>query len=158
MRRGEELIGLPVITLNSGKIIGEVKDVIYIPVSRRLKGLLILREGYKFFLSTHNIHEIGRDVVTVESSDCLQESREMPGLGIKSEDNTLAGERVITDSGRELGMIADLVINEEDMEIAGFELSAGLVRDLLDGREMLSFNSDIRYGRDRLILKEHKEE
>ncbi|MFW5999330.1 MAG: PRC-barrel domain-containing protein [Halanaerobiaceae bacterium] len=158
LRRGEELIGLSVITLNGGKIVGEVKDVVYVPVSRRLKGLLIMREGNNFFLSAHNIHDLGRDVVIIENSDCLQECRDMPGLGIKCENNTLAGERVITENGRELGMVTDLVINEDDLEITGYELSAGLISDLLDGRNTISLESDIQYGRDRLILKNYKEE
>ena len=154
MKKGEELVGLSVMTVEKGDLLGEIVDVIYMPVSRKLVGFLITKDKNKYFIASHNIKEVGRDVVIVNDPDCLQECHEIPGMGIKCEGNTLAGQKVVTTSGRELGIVSDLVIDEKDLSVVGYEISSGLIQDLLEGRDILSLEKDIQYGKDGLILND----
>ena len=153
MRRAAEILGLPVIEEKSGEIIGEVHDVIFIPTSSRIKGLIV-EKGNKYLLQSHNINEIGEDAVIIKKGNVLQDYEKMPGIGVKEGENSLRGEKVITSSGREVGTVEDLVIDEETGEIIGYELSEGLIQDLLEGRNILEFSEELNYGKDALIIKD----
>lgn len=151
LRRVTEIIGLPVINLNSGEKIGEVDDVIFIPISKEIKGVLVKNKN-KYFVPNHNIHKIGEDAIIINNRNALQKFNKTFGIGIKNGDQNIIGEKVITKSGSEKGMISDLVIDENKQILIGYELSEGIIQDLLEGRNILSIEQDLYFGEDTLIL------
>ena len=151
MRRLAELLGLPVISRSNGEILGEVDDVIYLPTSSQIKGLVI-RSKEQYYTESNNIYKIGSDVIIINHSSLLTEYQKSPGIGITEDNGTILGETVITNDGKEIGAVNDLVIDENDYRVVGYEVSGGVIQDVLQGRNILSLDDDITYGKDALII------
>ena len=151
MRRMAELIGLPVISRSNGEILGEVDDLIYLPTSSQIRGLVI-KSTEQYYTESDNIYKIGSDVIILNHSSLLYEYQKAPGIGITERTGTIMGEPVITNDGKEIGAINDLVIDENDYRLVGYEVSGGVIQDVLQGRNILSLDDDITYGKDALII------
>ena len=154
MLKGRELISLPLITLNNRKQIGEIKDLIYNPLENKVAGYIVESGGWL------------RDSRVLLHSDIIR--REDEGIfvadesvikGIKSvnilkkmveEKRDIRGLRVECEDGRYLGVIQDLVLDETTGEITGYEISDGVIQDLLNGRVTIP-NAGISIGPDCII-------
>jgi uncharacterized protein YrrD len=146
-----ELLGLPVINRSNGEILGEVDDVIYRPVSSRILGLVI-RSKERYYTESDNIYKIGSDLIVLNHSSLVHEYQQSPGIGIAEQNGTVIGETVITSDGDEIGAVNDLVIDEKNYQLVGYEVSGGVIQDVLQGRNILSFDENITYGKDALII------
>lgn len=138
MLKGREILGLPVITLHEKKQLGEIKDLIYDPDQNKVLGYLVenggwLRDGRGFLHSDVIKREDGCLVVADESvirnigslselKAALESKKDVRGLPVERCD------------GRSIGVIQDLVLDEETGAITGYEISDGVIQDLLDGR------------------------
>lgn len=154
MLKGRELLSLPVVTLKDRKQIGEVKDLIYDHAGNRVIGYLVeaggwLRDG-KGFLHT--------DIVRRED-DCLIVNDELVVRNLSTipelaefihNKHDIRGLRVEHEDGHALGVIQDLVVDGETGEIMGYEVSDGIIQDLLDGRLTIS-TKEIRVNEDKVV-------
>lgn len=155
MIRGRELIGMPVFSLDRGKEIGEIKNLVFDPVQRRVTDL-ILREGGLFrrpeVVPFETIEHIGPDAVVMKPA--YSEKTEMDEIQqeeLKQSFN-LTGRRVVSENGRDLGTIYDLDINEETGEVFGFELTQGVFRDTSSGKKYIEFDHIRTIGEDAVIV------
>ncbi|ACL69329.1 PRC-barrel domain-containing protein [Halothermothrix orenii] len=158
MYKGIEIIGLPVVEINTGRVLGEVEDIIFSEFDGLVKGFVI-RNKNKYFLETHNINRIGEDAITVLSQDLLKPWEEHNTVEENEQtfqtlNNTIFGERVMTTSGKEVGKVKDLIIDENKNSVIGFELTEGVIQDLLEGRNLLPLSNNLIYGQDTLLLDE----
>ncbi|MFW5787584.1 MAG: PRC-barrel domain-containing protein [Halanaerobiales bacterium] len=64
----------------------------------------------------------------------------------------ILGNSVINTSGKELGVISDLLIDEKLGKIVGYELSGGVIQDLWEGRNFLTVEENLYYGQDVVIV------
>lgn len=155
MRRAGELIGLPIITRTKGEIIGEVDDILFEAESGELK-VLVIKNRERFYTSIDNIYKIGQDLIVVENTNFLTKSYLADIDQFASLDNgqhTILGEQVITSDGKELGAVKDLVIDEESYKMTGYEISGGILNDLLQGRNILPIDKSFVKGEDVVILE-----
>jgi uncharacterized protein YrrD len=153
MIRGKELIGMPVVSLDQGKEIGEVQDLVFDPARRRILGM-ILDEGGWFrepeILPYESIESIGPDAVVVRHV----ESGAAPNIDpddLKKSFN-LTGKKVISEKGHELGTIYDLYIDESTGEVLGFELTQGLFRDTSIGKKFVEYDHIQSIGEDIVVV------
>ncbi len=152
MQKGNDLIGIYVVEKESGEIIGRVEDILYSPVFSSITGIVINNKN-KFFCDVNNINKIGEDIIIIKDKDKIDIIDEIyPGLGLKEDANTIMGNRVISEEGKELGIVIDLIIDEKEKRLLAYELSGGLVDDLLNGRKVLTLDKYIKYGKDLLIV------
>ena len=146
-----ELLGLPVISRSNGEILGEVDDVIYLPTLSHILGLVI-KSKEKYYTERDNIYKIGSDLVILNHSGQVHDYKQAPGIGLNDGNGTILGETVITNEGREVGSVNDLIIDEDDYKVVGYEVSGGVIQDVLQGRNILSLDDNIIYGKDALII------
>ena len=155
MIRGRELIGMPVFSLDRGKEIGEIKNLVFDPVQRRVTDL-ILREGGLFrrpeVIPFETIEHIGPDAVVVKPM-----AAEKGGIDeIQKEDLkqsfNLTGRKVVSEEGHHLGTIYDLDINEETGEVFGFELTQGIFRDTSAGKKYIEYGHIRTIGEDAVMV------
>lgn len=157
MIRGRELIGMPVFSLEQGKEIGGVKNLIFDPVQRKITGL-ILKEGGLFrepeILPYGEIEAIGPDAILIRRRE--EESAIEPKMEIDKEDLkesfNLTGRKVVSEEGHDLGTIYDLDVNERTGEVFGFELTQGVFRDTSTGKKYLSYDHIQNIGEDAVIV------
>jgi sporulation protein YlmC with PRC-barrel domain len=111
----DELRGRPVITIDGGERMGTVSDGVVDVGQRKLVSLLVtaggLLGGSRHTLRTESIHRIGPDAIMVQNRASLQEGENVPESLVRGSD--MRKRSVITESGRELGFVADLHLSDD---------------------------------------------
>lgn len=156
-RRARDIMGLPVITFNRGSKIYDVEDMILDPARPQVLALLV--EEKSLFHSAKvipfgYINAIGPDAVIVPDGKAVVDldrlkDRELRAL---NNDQIVRGLRVLTDDGRKLGSINDMLIDTKTGEIKGYYMSIGRVLDVTQGERYLPAANVINVGRRVLYI------
>lgn len=158
MRRGKQLIGLPVLDLATGKQVSSVRSLLIDRDGGQLVALVLqktnlLSEAKAVKIS--QLHAIGEDAVILQPGEQPQTlsdlQKEMPGA---VSEEKIAGRAVLTADGRMLGTLADLAIAEDSGRIAQFVLSDGLIQDLIGGYSTIPAPEQTVYGEEHIIVPE----
>ena len=149
MKKGREFRNKPVIEAASGKLLGYVKDIKSGQDNMRIEGIYSMSLADELlYIPFENICSLGRDAVLVESWPLTGQNEGEICQGV----NELTGIPVITLSGQSLGTIEDVVIEEKDGSIIGYEITDGYLKDLLVGRRIVSSGYVLTSGADAVIL------
>ncbi|MGB9792753.1 MAG: PRC-barrel domain-containing protein [Thermacetogeniaceae bacterium] len=156
MRKGREIIGLPVVSVVTGKELGMVEEILWDHQDRRITSLVVgeKKNSRKDFKNSHvvameEILGIGEHAVTIErdslSETEMKERVGRPTTGVK-------GVPVITTDGNQLGTVEDVVFSETDGKLVGYEISSGLVGDIVSGRFILNPEAVVTWGEEMVIV------
>ena len=135
LMRGADLIGRPVVDGSTGDDLGEIRDVIYNPVLGQITGFTLRKRGLlgrrlKDVLPVDAVVSVGTDAVMVESADALSAPEDAPSTMDADAGNDVLGDEVMTESGRKLGHVRDvIVIGGKSPRVVAFEVSGGAVGD-----------------------------
>jgi uncharacterized protein YrrD len=152
MRKGNEIIGKPVVSYQSGRKIDTVKDLIFDQNSNQLLGFLVREGGW--FSSPHilllkDVLALGADAVITSSADNIFSVKQVPEIAkILEYNNVLKGTRILTTDGRNLGTMVDLYFNNETGAVEGYEVSGGLFADAYSGRSFVPTPQTLKIGKD----------
>lgn len=151
MYKGREIIGLPVVSLAAGKEIGVVEDILWSHPELKIHYLVIDEKGAlnrSRYLPFTEIISIGTDAVTVSGQQVVEEEDEVSvGKSVKQ----TGGELVMTQDGKNLGTLEDVVFDADEGKLLGYEVSTGLVGDLLSGRMTLPPEMICTWGKEAII-------
>lgn len=122
--RATTLIGRPVVTL-AGESPLEVKDVVFDTSAGQILGFTLRKHG--FFgspvsedLQWDDVHGLGPDAVVVADDSVLTAT-----TGIAAQGGDVIGDRVITEGGRDLGEVIEVVVSSgSTADVVGFEIEA----------------------------------
>ncbi|QKG85072.1 photosystem reaction center subunit H [Kroppenstedtia pulmonis] len=158
MRKSQDIIGLPVIHVNTGKQLGRVKDLLF-DRQQYLRGVLLESGGWVRrgrYIPTERIGSLGEDAVMVNSEADILPLNEAQNqwVGLLTGQRKLKGLPVMQSDGRELGMVEDVYFMEEMGTLMGYELSDGFINDLRLGRKIYQPDSPLTWGKDALITAE----
>jgi uncharacterized protein YrrD len=126
--RGTDLNGLPVVSIADGDALAEVKDVVYSPERGVLLGFTLNKRGFfsgtmKAVLAYDDIAAIGRDAVMVADPTAVTEGGESLSKTVeRSAERNVLGNDVLTDGGRRLGEVIDVVVEVTSGDVVGYEL------------------------------------
>jgi uncharacterized protein YrrD len=160
--KATELIKKNVVTLDQGKKIEDVNDVIYDPVSNKIKAFLVDPGGWfkdaKVVLF-EDVKNVGKDALMVESADVLKKASEVSeDVANIAEDKTyLTKTKIITEDGTELGHVSDLLFDSETGVVSELEVSRGL-KNLQSGKKRVLIGDIVKIGKDATIVKSYTEE
>lgn len=162
MERYSEVLGLPVISMDGGKKMGIVEDIIFNPGSREVKALLLRKKGYeicKKAVLVKDVLKIGRDAVIIrENSSVCKVNQNDVKEEIKDQ-GEVKGLRIYTGNGEDLGVVKDVLFDYRTGVMEGLELSDGLLQDLLTGRVILPLFGKVEFGEENIVVdKEAVEE
>ncbi|MEK3882736.1 PRC-barrel domain-containing protein [Paenibacillus sp. PL2-23] len=156
----QQLIGLPIIVIHSGKRVGTVKDA-WFDEHWKLQGLIV--EFAKWFaartrvVSWNEVLSCGEDAVLISGEDAVvamnrRKVRRAFYTGIVR----LKEMPVVTVTGEQLGLLSDVYFYPlQGTQIVGYELTDGFVSDLMEGRKWLKAPSDpdlVLLGEDAIIV------
>jgi len=134
MIKGSRLIGRAVIDMEAAERLGKIKEIIVQRDGERVAGFvvghgetLVGTGGKRRMIPASAVHSIGPDAMTVRGS-AIQELAELDNLPRMSD---IIGHKMVTQSGRLLGVIDDMLINRADGTIIGFVVGEG-VRNKLE--------------------------
>ena len=123
--RASEVSGLPVVTINGGDDVAEIKDVVFDGTNHRLVGFTLNKRGWfrgklRQQLPASSVVAIGPDAVMVADDSDLEDPKVPLGDG---ESHAVLGNSVISADGSDLGNITGVVITTgKDPEAVGYEV------------------------------------
>lgn len=132
---GSQIIGLPVVTLDAGEDVAEVRDVLFDPSRGSLRGVTLNKRGrfagrLRELLPVEQIHAVGRDALIILTEDALTLPTDAPAeLAEVDEQRNVLGNDVLTESGVSLGTVRDIAI-----VVGSHGVVVGYQVDTVDGR------------------------
>ena len=114
--KGSDIIGLPVVTFDSGEKIEKVTDVVFDHSTNQVLAFLVDEGGW--FSSARvvpfeELQTVGPDALIVPVKSAVVEAGRVPAVAkILERDNVLKGTKIMTTDGRDLGSMRDLYFDE----------------------------------------------
>lgn len=167
MIRAKELGGRAVVDVDAAEKLGKIDRLVLDPESRRVAGFVVSRGSSIFnnekdiLLPASCVHAVGPDAVTVRGAvaDTGGALDNLPRV------SDLTGRKVVSDQGRLLGTVDDVLIDETDGRIVGYSLvGSGLddkLQHLASGERQearrggfLRADANLRAGQDLIVAPE----
>lgn len=152
MKRASDLLGMPVNDSNADSI-GVVEEVLVDFSRERIGGLFIADKtaGESGYIASEDI-AFGPDALIAPPDAIIQGDG---AVILRQGKLTLEEVRKLvaaTDSGRRLGNVADLIV--EDAQLVAVELSDGLLQDVFAGRNILPLPIFADIAAEKIIVPE----
>lgn len=161
MKRSEELLGLSIISIEDGKEVGIVRDLIVNPNDRSVE-CLVVDDGSRYrevkILPFSMVEGVGEYAVTIQSADAISDMSEHPEIQKLLEQNVhVKGTKVATKKGRLIGSVMEYYVDEDNKgKIDACELvPAGAVDK---NTKIIKAEFVITFGKDILVVDENIEE
>ncbi|MEO6457464.1 MAG: PRC-barrel domain-containing protein, partial [Chloroflexia bacterium] len=142
--------GLPVVTFNRGTKIYDVEDLIMDPERRQVLALVV--DEKSAFHSAKavpfgRINTIGPHAVIVPDGRAVIDVNRDPVLKGLYNDQVIRGLRVLSEDGRKLGQVHDMVFDDKTGEIRGYDVSVGgRLLNITQGTRWLPMDRVINIG------------
>ncbi|MFZ5901116.1 MAG: PRC-barrel domain-containing protein [Bacillota bacterium] len=141
LRRARELVGLPVISLEEGLKLGNVKTLIVNPAGKAVAALVVEEKGFfkeQKFIPFAKVHSVGANALTVAQSASAAKASSLPELvQLWKEKTTVTGARVVTESGSVLGWVQDYFVDTVTGTITGLEAAPSGIGGAVKGRSFI---------------------
>jgi len=161
--KAKDIIGLKVMTLDEGKFVDRVKDIIYDADKNKVVALLIDDKGLfkdaKVIL-IEDIKSIGKDDVVIQSAELLKNASEVEKsvANIARSNNYLTATKIVTTDGSELGSVSDIFFDPSSGNVDEFEVSQGPLKDVQGGRKKVKVSNIVTVGEDATVVSSYTEE
>lgn len=153
MYKSNDLLGKPVISLETGKEIGFIKDLILFWDEGIVKYLYLetgnILNKSAIVAPIKNFKRLAGNWTIMVSFEALEEIQE----GGERWSN-YKGCKIVSDWGREIGFLAEIIFFYPDGKIDCIEISDGLLKDFINGREKVLLKAFETFSENMIILKE----
>jgi uncharacterized protein YrrD len=163
MIRANELVGRAVVDMDAAERLGHIKEIIVDREGHHVAGFVVARGesifggGTRRTIPASALHVIGPDAITIRGSAIKQNPDDLKSLPRVSD---IIGRKMVTQSGRLLGSIGDVLIEREDGEIIGFALSEGAkskLESIFGGEKAhvtcyVRADADLQVGNDLIVV------
>lgn len=155
MKKSNQIVGLPIISISDGQEIGSVKSLVINPDKGSIDFLTIEHEDWQVSVKAipfKKVVGIGEYAVTVESESAIIDLNEIPIANqLVNKKIKINGTRVMTRKGMLIGEVGEYYVDEDNGFILGMSLN------LSDREVALASNSVLTYGKDIIIVRENAE-
>ncbi|MEF2279696.1 PRC-barrel domain-containing protein [Deinococcus sp. YIM 134068] len=156
MLKGKELLGRPIIAIESGEKIETVRDLVFDHQANEVLGLLVDEGGWfraAKVVPFEAIRSIGEDAIMIGSPEEITSTREDGRLAdVLDSKTSLVGMTLLTTDGQNLGKIADVFFDERTGQVEGYEATGGIFSDLSSGRTFVPAPENVQIGQDAAIV------
>ena len=146
------LIGMPVFTVDAGRKLGTVERLLFSLQEKRVTALALTpgTNPLRPVLPVEKIHAIGHDAITVGSEADIEAAadEELPA-GLVGFDQ-IEKERVVTESGEDLGEVSSLHFDDTDFRLVYLELGRGF----LSSDFRVSVHDIVSIGEDAIVVRD----
>lgn len=161
MRKAKDIVGLPIIEIETGRQAGTAKDFL-VDSSWMIQGVLLETKHWfssPKYIAWDELISVGEDAITIPNEVAILQLKETSGLFcMMSGANKIMGLPMITINGHQLGIVEDVYFGEKmDKKIIGYELTDGFISDLQEGRKWLPAPNQITIGEKAIIVPVHCE-
>ncbi|CAM5794180.1 MULTISPECIES: PRC-barrel domain-containing protein [Brevibacillus] len=158
MRKALDVVGMPVVCLDTGEEIGVIRDILFDSDNWQVAGVLLSEQGWLqsgTYIPLGRIHAVGESCLTVSGKDAITSLDQLAAsepTGVLTGKLKLKGKSVISASGNLLGRLEDVYFSADWEKIVGYELSNGWLADVTEGRKRLSVPPSVIIGEENLIV------
>ena len=137
-----KIINLPVITAEDQEYMGNVFDIIFNPEQQKIIAIVFTNNkllSTRKAISIDKILSIDKNAVWIEDKKkIINPALMLKNNKLKSYKTDFDNKKIYTDKKNDLGFINDVIFNTEIGTIEGFEISDGVLQDLIDGRKYIT--------------------
>lgn len=153
MKKSNQILGLPIISISDGSEIGAVKSLVINPDKGCIDFVIIEKEDWQVSVKAipfKKVVGIGEYAVTVQSDNAVIDLNEIPIANqLVNKKIKINGSKVMTRKGELLGEVIEYYLDEDNGQILGASLN-------IANREVIVASSSvITYGREIIIVKEN---
>lgn len=148
---------MPVIYQQTGALLGEVKDIYYDPIASQIMGLVVEEKGWfrgARLVPYEKVEKIDAQGVYIMAQEAIIKLGEDKELGRSFDHRMDIRGYPMFRGTEEVGIIRDLLIDTASPKIYGYEISDGLISDLLTGREAIILSGDITVEDGKVLVSE----
>ena len=155
---GKELMGMPVISIEKGEEVAKIHDIIYNAEQGRLIGFFVTRggglfsSGESFYLGADDLHALGEDAVTVDTAQVLTPLKGISKSPVEEAGQPVLGKRLLTEGGKFLGNVEDVLVERETRRVVAYEVSGGLWQDMMRGQSDVPVSRVTTIGKDVVVV------
>lgn len=127
--RAGEIIGMPVVTIDGGEDVAEVKDVVYDGANHQLVGFTLNKRGWfrgtlSDVLDATQIASVGGDAVMVDSDTAVSAPAAADPGALGGEGHHVLGNSVFATDGTVLGTVSGVIVSAGQRPAAvGYEVT-----------------------------------
>lgn len=124
-KRATEILGLPIVALEGGKTLAHVEDFIVDPLRKQALALVVSERSFRRSARAIPFGRIaanGPDAIIVANDKVALEIERDPVLKQLDNSQAVLDARVLTDGGRELGTVTDMVLDDHTGEVKGYDV------------------------------------
>ncbi|MGA4718553.1 PRC-barrel domain-containing protein [Fictibacillus nanhaiensis] len=152
MKKSNQFVGLPIISIADGAEVGHVKSLVVNPKEGMVDFLTVEHADWQISVRAvpfKKIVGVGEFAVMIEDSTSIFDLTEIPIANeLVQKKINVVGAKLIDRKGQLIGEATEFFINEDTGAILGLELS------LRSKKVILSSEQLITYGRDLIVIKE----
>ena len=162
MFRARDLHRRAVVDVEEGTKVGQIDDLLLDPDGQHVAGYIVqhgstlLGQGARVLVPAAAVHAVGPDAMTVRRVDAAEAAEDTTALPRLSD---LVGHKIVSEGGRLLGVVEDVLLDDDGMRILGYAMeSAGAAGRLgaLTGQHheatrFIRADGNLRVGRDMII-------
>lgn len=159
MKKTQEILGLPIISISDGIEVGKVKNII-INAEKGAIDYVVVESGIQILsarvIATENVLGIGEYALTIENDEAINDLSKFPSaIGLLQKNIQVKGTKVLTKKGRLIGEIGDIFVDEDDnCKIIGLEYIADITQKRI---RIIPRESVITFGSNLVVVKEDVE-
>jgi len=151
------LLGQPVITIDSGKRVGSIQEILFDPERNRVTAIVLSKPpvaGNARAIPANDIRLFGTDVTLVASEHSIAPLTDESSPKEPTRASTqVIRTQVISTTGTRLGEVSDISLDQQG-NILGYKLSHSIVRDALRGKQFIPVSAILAVGDDALLVAE----
>ncbi len=154
MKKTQEILGLPIISVSDGNEAGKVKGIIINADTGNID-YIVVDSGTHFLnirvISTGNILGVGEYALTIEGEGVVNDINQVPSaVDLLQKDIQVRGTKVLTKKGRLIGEIGDIYVDEDDdFRIIGLEYIADITQKRI---RLIPRESVITFGKNLIVV------
>lgn len=155
--KGKDVIGLNIVTIDTGSVIETVQDVAYNPTSQRIEALFVRKAGLfgpDRAIHINDVKNIGEDAAIVADASVIRAIKELPEIvtTISKSHKYLVNTKVLTIEGKALGRVSDVLFDSKTGYVDSMEVSQGGLKTLTEGKKSIKPIDIVTIGADATIV------
>ena len=158
MKKTQEILGLPIISISDGLEVGRVKNII-INADKGTVDYIVVDSGIQILsakiIPTDKVLGIGEYALTIENEEAINELSKIPAaIDLLQKNILVKGTKVLTKKGRLIGEIGDIFVSEdENCKIVGLEYIADITQKKI---RIIPRDRVITFGKNLVEVKEEE--
>lgn len=159
MKKTQEVLGLPIISISDGVEVGKVKSIL-VNADEGTVDYIVVDSGIQILsarvISTSSVLGMGEYALTIENDSAINDIGRIPAaIDLLQKNIQVKGSKVLTKKGRLIGEIGDFFFDEDNnCRITGLEYIADITHKKV---RIIPRNNVITFGKNLIVVTEEVE-